>query len=173
VSDSSLCNLQAISIIYSGRDFASIFSLLWMSVLVFLLYKILRSCAKSRPLGPTPREDRGSTPNYGGPGGWFPGTGEPHAPPPYTKHASNSNDAWQPGFWTGTAVGATGTYLMNRNNDRRRPSPPAPPRAAWDWERTATSSHSSSRVDNSDRGEGSSNLGAMRSSVGYGGSRVR
>jgi len=150
---------------------SSIFSLLWISVLAFLLYKILRSCLRPRNSGTTPtHNNRGSTPGYGGPGGWFPGTDEPNAPPPpYTKHTSN--DAWQPGFWTGTALGAAGTYLMNRNNERRR-SPP-PQRARWDWERSATTSRPSPRFDNSDRGEGSSNLGAMRSSTGFGGSRVR
>lgn len=153
---------------------SSIFSLLWISMLVFLSYKILRSCLRSRNSGPSTGYNRGSgsTPNYGGPGGWFPGTDEPQAPPPpYTKNPSNASDTWQPGFWTGTALGAAGTYLMNRNNERRR-SPPLP-RARWDWERSATSSRPSSEFDNTDRGEGSSNLGAMRSSTGFGGSRVR
>lgn len=155
---------------------SSIFATMWISLLLFFLYKVLRSCLSSRESTPRAPTTGSSFPSSRG---WFPG-GDPdsHAPPPpYSKTAPGPNaGAWQPGFWTGAALGGMGTYLMNRNNDRQRPPPrDAPPRARWDWEQTAASPRPSPRAGfgNMDRGEGSSNLGSMRSSTGYGGSRVR
>lgn len=155
---------------------SSIFAVLWVGLLLFFAYKILRSCWNSRAPAtmPTRSASRGSFPSNRG---WFPGgdSDSQAPPPPYSKTASTPTEAWQPGFWTGAALGGMGTYLMNRNNRQERsPTRNAPPRRAWDWEQTAPPRTSPrARFDDMDRGEGSSNLGSMRSSTGYGGSRVR
>jgi hypothetical protein len=82
------------------------------------------------------------------------------------------------------AAGGVGSYLYNRATQ------PRPQPATWDWERpgmarpsrwfgqpepqpTFASRWGSTSRSDDDRGEGSSNLGSMRTSIGFGGSHVR
>jgi hypothetical protein len=109
----------------------------------------------------------------GGGGGGGGGPGDP--PPPYSKFSQTPGheESWRPGFWTGLAAGAAATSAANAwaSRDRRRwESPQAVPRMAWQ-ERPATTA----RYRNWDLGEGpsSSDLGPMRTSSGFGGTRNR
>ena len=167
--------------------------ILWIAVLAFILYGLLRSCFGRRPGSSTSRPPRRPGPTPGS--GWFSGGSRPagaDAPPPYTKYAPSSSSAapqepgWRPGFWTGAALGGLGTHLFNRRQD-------APTRTVYvdsryDWERDGrpqsssfrpspfSSSYSTQRrstFESHDRGEGTSNLGQMRRSTGIGGSSVR
>ncbi|KAJ7756511.1 hypothetical protein DFH07DRAFT_868302 [Mycena maculata] len=115
-----------------------------------------------------------SRPEDSGPG-FFPGglNDNPSAPPPYSKTAPTLNEGWRPGFWTGAVLGGLGTHLFNNRQNTR----------AYDWERERSyrppttgsmfGQRRSSARHTEDRGEGSSNLGAMRQSTGFGGSSVR
>lgn len=186
---------------------ATIFMVIWISVLLFILYNILKSCFTRPSSTRTRPRNRGP----GGPGSWgsswFPGgyggNGGPRdePPPPYSKHTTAGfggtnttaagDEGWRPGFWTGAALGGFGTYLMNRNNQQQqqqqptwRRTPPVGAAGAYDWEnerlgRPVFSSGSTRQGvwgqagDTTNRGEGSSNLGEMRRSTGFGGSSVR
>lgn len=171
-----------------------IFTVLWTAILLFILYNMLKSCFAGRggsgsSGGSTPR------PSGGFPGsGWFSGDHRPDdhtaPPPPYSKHpnaqANGQGGGLGPGFWTGAALGGLGTYLFNRRGRERA----ARPSMAYDWERdeqvhrpTAFSATRQSgwgsgwgrepSYRSDDRGEGSSDLGRMRTSTGLGGSSVR
>lgn len=164
----------------SAYDISTIiFTVVWSAVLFFILYSFFLSCFRrnatspgSRPPPPTPRPS-----SYGG---WFPGgmddSGPQPPPPPYSKNPTEpANQGWRPGFWTGAALGGAATHLFR---NRTQAQPAATP---YDWEREQTPRPSffgsrpraptQPRFD--DRGEGSSNLGAMRRSTGLGGSNVR
>lgn len=121
---------------------------------------------------------------------------------PYKRASSEpgSGWAWRPGFWTGLGLGGLAANMYARRNQPEAYVPP-PRRSFWDWERPAGSwwqgatprqaaaapessgglfarrttpaARTSSWSSNNDRGEGSSNLGRMRTSTGYGGSSVR
>lgn len=158
-----------------------IFFTVWIAFLSFIIYGFLQTCLRRNDTQQTP-SSRPPRPPYrprpGGSGGWFPGgmdnEGEP--PPPYSKQTPGGNQGWRPGFWTGAAVGGLGNHLFNRQRAEPRPAP-AP--VAYDWEdRIPGASFLRGRrappaTDYGDRGEGSSNLGAMRRSTGLGGSNVR
>jgi len=147
------------------------FMIVWVVVLAVILYSFLEPFLRRNASGAGAARST-SPPTY--PGGGFPGSYHTSPPPPYTKDPSSAapSDAaqWRPGFWTGAALGALGNHLLNR-----RQSQPG----EYDWERERRSPFSSSRIrplssyDSQNRGEGSSNLGAMRTSAGYGGSRTR
>lgn len=161
--------------------------ILWTSIVLFVLYSFLRSCWSGQSRTPS-SNNRTNRPSPGS--GWFPGTHRDDTyssdpPPPYSKNNSSSNtteENWRPGFWTGAALGGLGTYLFN-NNQRQE----VPRQHTYDWERprgftqtrSAFSSYSAPRrtYNNDDRGEGSSTgssgLGSMRRSTGFGGSNVR
>ncbi|KAJ7593236.1 hypothetical protein C8J56DRAFT_493715 [Mycena floridula] len=163
--------------------FSTVFTVIWVAVLLFILYSFLKSCFSTD----LPRVPRDADPrqNYYPGSGWFPGgrpdEGSSDPPPPYSKNQQTPGEqargGWQPGFFTGAALGAIGTHLFN-NNRREQ----AQPRRAWDWERSRTTAPppgaspgfwgtgrtSSPRTD---RGEGSSSN--LRSSYAFGGSSVR
>ena len=166
-----------------------------IGILAFILYKLLRPCFEGRntfspPRTPRPRPRPGPSSNPG----WFPwGHDDPRhpPPPPYSKFPSSTDSAAGSqargdqdrfGFWTGAALGGLGTYLLTR---QREPEP-RPRRYDWEDERhfarpepgpIPRTSGSSSRQQPVGRlwenSEGSSNLGSMRRSTGYGGSTVR
>ncbi len=165
-----------------------LFYALFIGVLAFILYKLLRPCFDGRRRVSPPRAPRpGPSSNHGG---WFPwGHDDPRRPPPpYSKYPPSTDSATGSqvrgdqdrfGFWSGAALGGLGTYLLTRQREpeprpRRydwenepyfaRPDPvPVPPRA----------SGSSSRQQPWESREGPSNLGSIRRSTGYGGSTVR
>lgn len=152
---------------------AAIFYFLWVGLLIFILYKLLSSCFGSNA-GRRPHSASGSG---GQPGSNFWGGTRHDPPPPYTKYTQTEqrSQGWEPGFWTGVGLGGLGGYLAN--NGRRRD---------YDWERDRVvrsrpihqteplfSSRRQTSFGQSDRGEGSSNLGAMRRGTGLGGSNVR
>jgi len=173
---------------------ATIFTIIWTAALLFILYSFLKSCWAGRSTPGVVDRTRPRPPGGGSSPGWFSGNGGPNSPadppPPYSKYASTSSpnarsDGWQPGFWTGAALGGLGTYLFGRTQrERLRPS-------TYDWEHdrllrpspavggysgfSGWSSGSGRRTafSSDDRGEGSSNLGSMRRSTGLGGSNVR
>ncbi|KAI0346307.1 DUF1183-domain-containing protein [Trametopsis cervina] len=158
----------------------TLFMAFWTSLVIYILYSILRSCLRGTPRNssPNPRPDGHSGSGFNS----FPGTygndGTTAPPPPYSKYASSDAGLqpaaanWHPGFWTGAAAGGLGTYLFTRGDQDRR---------AYDWERSRVPRYTSSSsftprygFSSDDRGEGpSSGLGSMRRSTGLGGSSVR
>jgi len=168
----------------NGQDLGSIiFVILWWAIVLFIVYKVVKSCYGNR------RYPTRSNPLTGaGPGsGWSPGTHHDDgtsdvSPPPYSKYSSPSSGFqapvdWRPGFWTGAAAGGLGTYMFTRNQRQE-----AAGGRVYDWERPRSqrSSFSSHPLQQqsfrpNDRGEGSSSssLGPMRHSTGLGGSSVR
>lgn len=161
---------------------ATVFTVVWLAVFFIMLYSFLKSCFGRRTTGRTAPRPSNPGPSTGS--GWFPGTyfnnDRPDAPPPYSKYGNApTSEGWRPGFWTGAALGGLGAHLFN-NNTRQRTT-------AYDWENERFGGRSfqsyptaqrypsgrSSGYDRDDRGEGSSNLGSMRTSIGLGGSNVR
>ncbi|KAG1839562.1 DUF1183-domain-containing protein [Suillus subalutaceus] len=155
---------------FSNLDYSGIFFMfVWIVVLGIIIYSFIQPCLRRN----TSDANNTSPPSY--PGGRqgpgeFPGSYYTSPPPPYTKDAGSGNSSqWQPGFWTGAALGALGNHFLNRPSESREYD--------WERERRLPSSISRSRLvpryDNQDRGEASSNLGAMRTSTGYGSSSSR
>lgn len=166
-----------------------IFGLIWFAVLFFIVASFVKSCFRTRQYGPVngPINRPGSGPNF--PGGY--GSGD--APPPYSAGApppgpgkaapgQEAENGWRPGFWTGVGLAGLGAHLWNNVNTRSQ--------ADYDWERERErerwgnqrrtsfrtghqNHHHNHNHDSYDRGEGSSGLGQMRSSTGFGGSNVR
>lgn len=159
-----------------------VFMFVWLVVLAILAYTFIDTCRRRhfRPTGNTRRVNPPSYPGGGAGGGGrgsFPFTPS-SPPPPYSKDPpASGNAAWRPGFWSGAALGAFANHLWNRNSGGGQ-SLQSPPRA-YDWESERTGSFQTRRrpmpgfTSYEDRGEGPSNLGAMRTSTGYGGSRSR
>ena len=153
-----------------GLDISGIlFMFVWFAVLAIILYNLVYSCLR-RSYRPTGNTQRVPPPTYPGPDdhrrpgpGYFLGD-YPGPPPPYTKDPS-STEGWSPGFWTGAALGALGGSLLNRSQSVPR---------MYDWERSEPRFRATARRRASfDRMEGSSNMGALRTSTGYGGSNTR
>ena len=164
--------------------------MVWIAVLAYILWHLLRSCFRRQTSTTARRPDTGSSrPPYNT--GWFSAfrpEDRHDPPPPYSKYASSAAPArpsiaeWRPGFWTGAALGGLGAYLFG-NSGRHEP----PTTTAYDWERArmprvspmASSGYpvyTTSRrsfFGSDDHGEGPSNLGPMRRSTGLGGSSVR
>ncbi|KIJ51049.1 hypothetical protein M422DRAFT_224481 [Sphaerobolus stellatus SS14] len=191
------------SLLRPKDPYEAVFMIVWSLVLLFILYQFLKACFTSRNNQPRPTNPRGPTtgPQGGGGGGWFSGNrpnDDNDPPPPYSRPFKPSSSAdgagWRPGFWTGLGLGGLGAAMLNRQNQPPVVPPPQP--SFWDWERPrgwwgqrATPVQSARAPSGSeglfarrtaarnwtsdDRGEGSSDLGRMRSSTGYGSSRVR
>jgi len=164
-------------------------SILGMVAFVVLLLFLLRRCFTSVRLSvPFPNlfnssSGTGST-NYPPP----PPYSSAPSPPPHSK--PSDEHTWRPGFWSGFGLGTVGSYLWsNRNNS-------GPRSRVYDWERPHTAGSegfgngrssafqtrftssdegmwSGSRSRNTDRGEGPSRLGPMRSASGLARSTVR
>lgn len=126
------------------------------------------------PWGGWPGGSGGSDhrPGFGGGG---PGSGwrNPFSPGSSTFGSDASKEqatagAWRPGFWSGLAAGAAGENLRSRM--RNSGAAPAPSRASRAW-----TTEPSTRYDSpmQDRGEGTSTMGSIRTSTGYGGTRNR
>ena len=187
---------HTLTILLADDPFKTLFVVLWTLFLFFVLYHILKSCfTRSRSAPPPSRP--ASRPSGGG---WFPGyrSDDTDPPPPYSRNHKPSTSAftgWTPGFWTGLGLGGLGASMWGRWRD---PDPRViPQRSFWDWERpTSWGGWSTARQtappatasggwfggagsgsrrtwSNDNRGEGTSNLGTMRSSSGWGGSSVR
>jgi len=166
---------------FQSIDFASIiFYALWFAVLAFIVYQFLKSCLgrdRATPNGPRRDQPRPYT------GGSFPGGSDHYhdPPPPYQKNNNQGADGtWRPGFWTGAAVGGLANHLWNRR--QADPVQTRPRHTAYDWEQDrvprsslfgARGPTTTPRRETQDRGEGTSNLGTMRRSTGFGGSQVR
>ncbi|OCH94863.1 DUF1183-domain-containing protein [Obba rivulosa] len=173
---------------------AAIFYVFWVFCLLAIFYSVLKPCFSGRAGRTGPSTSARPRPPPGPGSGWFSGGSRPDdrtdPPPPYSKHPSSDTssprgEGWQPGFWTGAALGGLGTYLLNRRERERA----RPPTAAYDWEserafRAAppvqpaspsgwSSNWAGRRAPNVDRGEGPSDLGRTRRSTGLGGSNVR
>jgi len=174
---------------------STIFSILWISLFIFIIYTFIRHAMLSREWSGSRRPPRNTGPRPWGPGSgggggsnWF--NPQDHSrrsrspPPPYSKDGPSSfqsqGQGSGPGFWTGVAAGGLGSHLYNRATQPR----PQPQPTTWDWERPGMARTSGwfgqpqaqwgstpRRDDN--RGEGPSNLGSMRTSTGFGGSNVR
>jgi hypothetical protein len=156
----------------------------WSGILALIVYSFVKSCLRTRGSTATsrdnPRPGGGSSGRF--PGGYHDYRSDP--PPPYTKNAgvsSTPSGGWQPGFWTGALLGGLADNLYNRNSNQNRAAQPS-----YDWERfnsqprpsffgtgSGITSGPTRRHSGDDRGEGSSNLGAMRRSTAIGGSNVR
>lgn len=156
----------------------------------FFLYQLIfKRCANAvRNAGSRTANQPGGG---GGAGGRFTGNDRRDDPPPpyYPKsgeniNATNNGTGWRPGFWSGLALGGIGNHLLNRRQNETVPPSTQSRRTTYDWENrqapqsspfnfNSGRSSSFSRRDDDDRGEGPSDLGQMRSSTGFGGSRVR
>jgi len=152
---------------------STVFTVIWLGVVALILYSFIQSCLR------TPRNVVGGRPDPRQPGPGFPGgfpgsfNDDPSAPPPYSKNPTPQNEGWRPGFWTGAFLGGLGTHFFNNRQNQH----------TYDWERERTQRtppgsmfgqrRSAARYSSEDRGEGSSNLGSMRQSTGFGGSNVR
>jgi SOCE-associated regulatory factor of calcium homoeostasis len=145
----------------------------WFGVLAFLVYCFLKSYSRTDPTHTA--SSSSSHPDFRpGGGGWFPGGHQDPPsyppPPPYPKGPEEpSRRPWEPGFWSGAALGSLGTYLAT---NRRRTEPAS---VTFDnrFVGRPRSSGRRSSWDSDDKGEGSSNLGSMRRSTGFGGTNVR
>jgi SOCE-associated regulatory factor of calcium homoeostasis len=164
--------------------------------LAFVLYMLLRPCFGECRRAAPPRIPRSRpSSNFS----WFSGghDDDRRPPPPYSKYPSSTDNAAgstgtsqvrdgqdRLGFWSGAALGGLGTYLFNRQYNRE----PQPRPYDWENERYfprqrpvyqaqrpsgASSRHQASSSQRDSRGEGSSSLGPMTTSTGYGGSTVR
>ncbi|KAM6490508.1 Protein of unknown function (DUF1183) domain containing protein [Amanita muscaria] len=179
--------------VHAEKLLSNLFTAIWAIVLFYIAYTFIykwltarnqRRTAASRPSsGPRPGSGGGGD-GGGGPGFWRrPPGGFDDPPPPYTdnRKPDSSGEGWQPGFWTGAALGGLATHVFNRTTQPTAPQQPAP----YDGERERTinvpflsrplrrAAPARPVHDNDDRGEGSSNLGSMRQSTAYGGSNVR
>ncbi|KAF5391572.1 hypothetical protein D9757_002386 [Collybiopsis confluens] len=158
-----------------------IFTIVWVAVLLLICYSLVKSCFARRD-GSSSGTAGNDRPGGGAPdGGRFPGNfdGHPSAdpPPPYSKNAgpqNQNNEGWRPGFWSGALMGGLADRYLLRN--------PAP-RQEYDWEHhrhptfyggvAGGGHHRPPSHSDNNRGEGSSNLGGMRRSTGFGSSNVR
>ena len=126
----------------------------------------------------------------GGGGGRGPGgPSRPDPPPPYTgsekpststAQGNSGSGAWQPGFWTGLAGGAAGAALANglrnRNQEQQYRAAPFGQRGGglgFGGRNTAPAPRSSTTWDRGEGSSGTTGMGSMRSSSGFGGTRNR
>ena len=141
----------------------------------FLLYRFITSCLR-RPTGGNAGPGGGYFPGFGGFNNFF-GRGDPPGytpPPPYSSHKSTdpqqNNAGGGPGFWTGLGLGGLGGAALSRYFDGNSARPAQNfGRSYYDWERDLRPRPRHT----DDRGEGSSRLGTLRSSTGYGRTNVR
>ncbi|TDL14428.1 DUF1183-domain-containing protein [Rickenella mellea] len=164
-----------------------LFFTLWISVLLFLLYHLLKRCFglnQSSDESPPPVDPPSNTGYHWHyprpPGSYYSGRGNPPAyqpPPPYTdaqKPDSQGNlGGFTPGFWTGVGIGGLGATAAARMFGNREPVRPVATTREYDWERAPQNPTPLTSFSSNDRGEGPSNLGRMRRSTGLGGSSVR
>jgi len=174
--------------IFSPKDYdwaSMFFWIVWFGFIALVLYSVFLSCRSNRNSRSTPRPSSNNPPRRPSSGsGWFPGDHHDNypsdPPPPYPKYqeqdAPPTWQNWRPGFWTGAALGG----LANRWWNGPRTTEVPVRRTAYDWERpsffgrgSGYSTRQPTTPSDSDRGEGSSNLGPMRRSTGLGGSSVR
>lgn len=111
----------------TGTDWAAyLFSLIFFSVLAWILYSACMAAYRNRTLGSRANRRGWGGGGGGGGGGWGGGGGgggpgwQPwnDPPPPYPGTKNTQGEGWRPGFWTGLASGAAAGYFAgNRNND--------------------------------------------------------
>ncbi|KAI9450170.1 hypothetical protein BJY52DRAFT_1206208 [Lactarius psammicola] len=163
-----------------------LFYALFIGVLAFILYKLLRPCFDGRSIHRVlpPRAPSSSSfvrSRLVSLGSRQSSESRP-PPPPYSKFPPSTSSATGSqvrgdqdrfGSGSGAALGGLGTYLLTRQ--RQREPEPQPRRYDWENERPAPrASGSSSRQQPWESREGPSNdLESMRRSSGYGGSTVR
>jgi len=132
--------------IYSDDVPTLIFSILWLAILSYFLWSILRSCMSAHRQANIPHSrpspNDGTRPG-GGTGGSYPGSfsfpDNDSTPPPYTKNGTTSDNStnaggWTPGFWSGLGLGALAASLWNRNRGDAAAEALARQRQ-YDWER--------------------------------------
>jgi len=179
-----------------------LFICLCIGALAYIMYKLLLPCCEDGRGGVPRRTPRPRpSPSSGWfPGSSHDDHHRP--PPPYSKYPDNtagspgSGATSHPdgpgitdrlGFWGGAALGSLGGHLLTRRQQQRNPEP-QPRRYDWENERfilrrdpdpqaprasSAFSGQQSWNSGSNENGEGSSNLGPMRRSTGYGGTNVR
>ncbi|KAF8349163.1 hypothetical protein F5887DRAFT_553632 [Amanita rubescens] len=175
--------------------FSTLFTIIWIAVVFYIAYTFILNFFTTRNNSRQPGSQYSSRPSRPGGGGGgsggdtyrgnFPG-GYDEPPPPYTDDRQKRNESaegWRPGFWSGAALGGLATHLFNRNSSQPQAQPDRA--APYDWERERSfqipfvsrplrrAAPSQPARNDDDRGEGSSNLGSMRRSTGYGGTNVR
>ncbi|ORY86780.1 hypothetical protein BCR37DRAFT_390520 [Protomyces lactucae-debilis] len=163
--------------------FSKAFSLLFVGVLGFIIYNLYKSCTR-----PGHRAAGGRRPG-GGWGGFFGGGGtggggddHGNAPPPYSrgKYASQQSTQAASGMspWAAAGLGAAG-YMLGRltsGNNREREDGYA---RTSSWGARPNYGAPQGSFDHDDYGAGpsgsgsGSNMGPMRSSTGFGGTRRR
>lgn|SRR5690606_13698614 len=154
-----------------GTDWSAlIFWVIFFSVLGWIIYSACTGAARQN-VGRRPGWNGGGG---GGPGPFFGGGGDNDPPPPYSKFApgSTQQQQWRPGFWSGLAAGAAGSYLMNQNRERQRSRYASPMYGGGGGTLFGEGSDrfgASPAFSSDDHGEGSSRV----STTGYGQTRRR
>ncbi len=158
---------------------STFFAVLSSGIILYILYAILRGCWNQNQNNTSsngPRPNNRPTHWHRGSGG-----GGNDSPPPYspfdrkrdnTQPPASSNSSFTRGAVAGAVGGAAALAAVQAV--RRGLYNPEYPSQSYDWERRdRPSSTTTTRHRNSDRGEGSSDLGELRASTGYGTSSVR
>ncbi|KDE06331.1 hypothetical protein MVLG_03369 [Microbotryum lychnidis-dioicae p1A1 Lamole] len=181
---------------YGSKSFYdAFFNIAFTAVTLFVLYRLFMSWYNRRPAtrggGAGTRSNRGG---WGGGGGWWPGGGGGGGggggagsgpPPPYSAKpdpATTTSQGWRPGFWSGIAAGALGAAAMNqRGGARSRFDEQRDFERYRDggWDRGVGGSGSWGFGGGGGGGGGlrsrdsGSEMGSMRASTGFGGTRNR
>ncbi|TVY37241.1 Store-operated calcium entry-associated regulatory factor [Lachnellula subtilissima] len=97
-----------------------IFTVLFVAVLVWICWALYAGVRDA------PAPGAGRAPRRGGGGGWGGGGGDdPYdPPPPYPGKrygATEQQQGWRPGFWSGSAAGAAAGYMAGRAGNQRQP----------------------------------------------------
>ena len=150
-------------------------------VLLCILYHFLKSYFNRQRITPgfsrsEPEDDACS---------WFAGfcsdNDDFDLPPPYSMYPSHRhtvtgrNSAWQSGFWTGSDSGEPAGRMLVNSDRQREALTETEDGQEHDRTRKTRVCHSQrwAFFDTDDHEHGSSSLGTMRQSTGFGGSTVR
>ncbi|KAF9243506.1 DUF1183-domain-containing protein [Melanogaster broomeanus] len=167
---------------FRGLDRSGVvFMVVWLAVLALIAHTMVRSCLcrKYPATGntqrvppptyyPRPGDDDGSSSRPGS--GYFPG-GFQAPPPPYTTKdpsagagsASDERQQWRPGFFSALRWSQPRAYDWERERERSAPG----------MTTTTRRRPASVYAERERGGGGSSDLGSLRTSTGYGGSSSR
>ncbi|CAZ82692.1 unnamed protein product [Tuber melanosporum] len=142
----------------------------FFGIVGWILYSVYKNRNNSIPRAREPRRPGGGGGWFGGGGGDPPPPYDPR-PPPKPAFPSSSSQQWRPGFWSGLAAGAAGSYLMG-NRERANQTQTAP-----QWFQSSggpSGGYGGPSWGGGGGGGESSSAGAMRhSSTGYGQTRRR
>ncbi|RIB09748.1 hypothetical protein C2G38_2146399 [Gigaspora rosea] len=97
-------------------DFSMIYKIVWISLVIFILYKIYSSFTGRRNFRPNNNNNQNFWPGGGG-GGFYPRHDS------FDQYSSQSRGGIGQNFWTGLGLGGIAGYFIGRNNSSQRPRP--------------------------------------------------